>query len=104
MHFQSTNLLQIGDNTYMYTGTKKEKAENEGGGEGGASTTEDEDDDMLGDEAVLISRASEDVEEAQDAYGGDEFDDESLSEAGTPSGKFVRGRSYAEGRKKHNTG
>ena len=42
----------------------------------------------------------------QDAYGGDEFDEEDLSEVGTPSssGKFVRGRSYAEGRKKHNTG
>ena len=40
----------------------------------------------------------------QDAYGGDEFDEEDLSEAGTPSGKFIRGRSYAEGRKKHNTG
>ena len=39
----------------------------------------------------------------QDAYGGDEFDEENLSEAGTP-GKFIRGRSYAEGRKKHNTG
>ena len=43
----------------------------------------------------------------QDAYGGDEFDEEDLSEVGTTpssSGKFVRGRSYAEGRKKHNTG
>ena len=66
MHQQSTFLPQIGDNTYIYTGTKKEKAEKaeKEVGEGGASTTEDEDDDMLGDEAVLISRASEDVEEA----------------------------------------
>ena len=67
MQVLSTLLLQIGDNTYMYTGTKKEKAQKEKVDvpEGGASTTEDEDDDMLGDEAVLISRSAEDVDEAQ---------------------------------------
>ena len=60
---QPTSLSQIGDNTYMYTGPKKEKAD-KAEKEGGASTTEDEDDDMLGDEAVLISRSADDVEEA----------------------------------------
>ena len=41
----------------------------------------------------------------QDAYGGDEFDevDNQSEVSGTP-GKFIKGRSYAEGRKKHNTG
>ena len=68
-YYESTIPTQIGDNTYIYTGAKKDKAPKEGetgeGGGGGASTTEDEDDDMLGDEAVLISRSAEDVDEAR---------------------------------------
>ena len=42
----------------------------------------------------------------QDVYGEDDFDEEdsSIGAESTPSGKFVKGRSYAEGRKKHNTG
>ena len=58
---------QIGNNTYMYTGLKKEKVAGEEK-DAGATTTEDEDEDM-GDDAILISRSTEDVADAQVVLG-----------------------------------